>query len=67
MSIRHEIACRVVKNRQAEKLPEGQLLDLFTASALVNLYEALSETNRARFDSAPLDKLITLAFTGKAS
>lgn len=56
MSARYAAAKRVVDNRTAETV-EGVLLDLVTASALVAVYEAMNETNRARFDSLQFDKL----------
>lgn len=63
MSARYATAQAVVASQSAGKL-EGALLDTFTASALVRLYEALSPKNQARFDTIPLHKLVSLAFGG---
>jgi hypothetical protein len=63
-SKRYESAKSVVASKSAGKL-EGVLLDLFSASALVKLYEALSPANQERFDSLPLGRLVSLAMGGK--
>jgi hypothetical protein len=55
---------RAVVAAQTAGMMEGALLDTFTASALVGLYEALNTTNRERFDSIALDRLVNMAFTG---
>lgn len=46
----------IVDTRTAGMI-DGILVDLFTASAMVLVHDALSEPNRARFDSIPLPKL----------
>ena len=56
MSARYAAARRITESRQAGRV-EGVLVDTFTASALVAVYEAMNETNRARFDSLPLERL----------
>ena len=62
-SKRYETARAVIETKTAGTM-EGALLDTLTASALVNLYEALSDNNKARFDTAPLMSLVRLAFGG---
>lgn len=57
VSQRYEIAKRVVANRAFGNL-EGAVLDLQSANAIVLVYEALSDTNKAKFDSIPLSRLI---------
>jgi hypothetical protein len=37
-------------------------MDAFTASAIVNVYKALNETNRAKYAALPLPKLITVTW-----
>lgn len=37
-------------------------LDLFSASAIVNVHDALSEQNRAKFAAMPLPKMASVAF-----
>ena len=52
---------RIVQNKQHEKM-EGVLVDTFTASHMIAVYDALSPENQAKFDSIPLEKLADLAF-----
>lgn len=40
------------------------ILDLFTASAIQNIYNAINEDNRAKFDRIPLPSLVKVAFGG---
>lgn len=47
----------ILANGQAAKI-EGYLMDSFTASMLVSLYNALGPENQDRFDSIPLSKLV---------
>ena len=61
MSTRYEVCKRIVENHTAEKV-EGILVDAFTASALVAIYEALSPENQERFDTPPLPRLAELAW-----
>lgn len=56
VSTRYTAAKTAVENKTWQML-EGALLDTFTASAMVAVYEAMNEDNRAKFDSVPLDKL----------
>lgn len=60
MSNRYAMARTVVETQTFLKAPafEGQMLDMFTASALVQVYEALAPANQAKFDSIPLPKLL---------
>ena len=54
----------IVENCQHAKV-EGVRVDLFTASALVRVYEALSPENQARFndrDRLPLPRLVAFAW-----
>jgi hypothetical protein len=56
VSTRYTTAKAVVTARTMGTL-EGVLLDTFTASAMVAVYEALGEEQRAKFDSIPLENL----------
>ncbi len=60
MSNRYQMAKRVVETKTFLPAPafEGKILDLFTASALVAVYEALGPANQAKFDSVPLPTLL---------
>jgi hypothetical protein len=62
-SQRYDIAKQVVESHTAGELPGGILLDSFTASALVQVYEALSSENQAKFDEIPLDKLVAFVMS----
>lgn len=55
-----EAARRVVQNHQHETV-DGMLLDAFTASALVQVYDALKPENKAKFDSMPLEQAASVA------
>lgn len=55
-SSRYAAAKRIVDNSQYEEV-EGVLLDAFTASALVAVYEALAPAGQAKFDDMPLQRL----------
>ena len=48
-STRYEAARQIVENHQAT-LVEGVLLDVFTASVMVQVFDALSPERRAKFD-----------------
>ena len=41
---------------------DGLLLDMFTASALVQVHDALNEANAAKFAAMPLEKAAPFAF-----
>jgi RadC-like JAB domain len=51
----------IVADKQAARV-NGILVDLFSASAVVGVYDALNETNRAKFAAMPLPKMVDLAF-----
>ena len=50
----------IVKNCQWEKI-EGYMVDLFSASAIVAVYDALNPTNREMFARMPLPKMQSVA------
>lgn len=52
---------RIVKNWQAEKV-DGVLVDAFSASAIVQVYDKLNETNRAKFLALPAHMMAIVAF-----
>jgi hypothetical protein len=56
-----EDARAVVDEHQARKV-NGMLLDAFTASMLVQVHDALSETNRRRFAEMPLLRAVTVGW-----
>jgi len=58
------VARQVVETKQhvSPPVPDGMLLDLFTASALVQVYDALNETNAAKFAEMPLERAADFAW-----
>ena len=58
VSARYDLAKRVVTDLQFQPAPSpgygGVILDLFTASAVVTVCEALSPQNLAKVDAVPL-------------
>jgi len=57
---RIEALRRIVSDSQHATV-EGVLVDLFTASAMVQVFDALSPANQAKFDSVPLVTLAVFA------
>lgn len=53
---------KVVAEKTYAKV-DGTMIDLFTASAIVNVYDALSDPNKAKFSSLPAGKMGILAFS----
>lgn len=52
----------IVEHRQAARV-EGLLVDGFTASMLVQVYDALNEVNRAKFVALPLRKMVSVGWS----
>ena len=52
---------RIVDEGQYAKI-DGVMVDLFSASAVIAVYDALNEANRARFASLSAPKMAKLAF-----
>lgn len=51
---------KIVSECQAAKV-DGALVDLFTASAIVKVYDALNETNKAKFAALPVRRMASVA------
>jgi hypothetical protein len=51
----------IVEHKQAARV-EGLLMDLFTASMLVQIHDALNKTNRAEFLALPLRKMVSVGW-----
>jgi len=62
MSKALEACQKVVAEKQFTKV-DGVLLDLFTASAIVQVHGALSPTNQAKFAVLPLTKMASVALS----
>jgi|TARA_R110000796_G_scaffold1968_2_gene7908 hypothetical protein len=50
----------IVKDKQAKEI-EGVLVDMFTASALVQAYEQVNDSNKRRIETSNLDQLIGIS------
>jgi|TARA_B110000495_G_scaffold89261_1_gene77013 hypothetical protein len=62
-----QIARRIVQNQQFEKVKDpvsGKrlALDMFSASAIVKVYDKLSDANKAKLVKQPLPKMVSLVF-----
>jgi hypothetical protein len=62
-----QTARRIVKNQQFEKIKDPvsgkrMALDMFSASAIVQVYDKLSEKNRQHMIKQPLPKIIDIVF-----
>jgi hypothetical protein len=53
---------RAIVDRKQCNVIEGELVDLFSASVMVKVHDALNEENRARFMSLPICKMAKVAF-----
>jgi len=52
---------RIVAEGQYAKI-DGVMMDLFSASTVLAVYDALNETNREKFSSMPAPKMAVVAF-----
>lgn len=52
---------KIVADCQHAKI-DGVLVDLFTASAVVQVYDALNETNREKFASLDILRMVDLTW-----
>lgn len=52
---------RIVAECQYAKI-DGCMVDLFSASAVVRVYDALSEENKAKYSAMPAGRMAVLAF-----
>lgn len=43
--------------------PHAILLDLFSASAVVGLYDGLNEQNKAKLAAMPIERMVSVAYT----
>ena len=56
-----EVARRIVQNGQHEKY-KGMMLDAFTASAIVKVYDAVNDSNKKKMDKLKLPKLVNIVW-----
>ena len=59
---RIELLRRIVSDRQYAEV-EGMTVDLFTASAMVQVFDALSPDMQAKFERLPLAKVALFAMS----
>ena len=52
---------KIVQDKQHAKI-KGKIVDLFTASMIMKIYNAVNDSNKKRMDSLPLEKLVNLAY-----
>ena len=52
---------QIVAEKQAAKV-EGTMVDLFSASAIVSVLDALNETNKEKFLKLPVGRMADIAF-----
>lgn len=52
---------KIVQDKQHAKI-KGKVVDLFTASMIMKIYNAVNDSNKKRMDSLPLEKLVNLAY-----
>lgn len=55
--------CRsIVANGQYEKI-NGHMVDLFSASAIVKVFDAINDTNKAKFQALPVARMASIALS----
>ena len=52
---------RIVEEKQYAKV-DGTMIDLFSASAIIAVYDALNEQNKARYAAMPAGRMGLVAF-----
>jgi len=52
---------RIVERKQYAKI-DNCMIDLFSANAIVQVYNALGESNRAKYREMPAPSMATIAF-----
>lgn len=51
----------IVERRQYKKI-DGMVVDMFTASAIMQVYDALSPANQENFAKKPIKKMVKIAW-----
>ena len=54
-------ACRDIVERASFAKIDGVMVDLFSASAIVKVYDAINEVNRVKFERLPIGKMARVA------
>ena len=53
---------QIVKEHQCRKI-DGVIVDVLTANAILTVYDAINETNKAKFIKLPIDKMASVAWS----
>jgi hypothetical protein len=58
--------CKVVEEKQARKIARSPTdrvhMDLYTASAVMEVYDKLSEANKAKFAAMPIGRMVDITW-----
>ena len=52
---------KIVEEKQCAKV-DGMMIDLFTASKIAVVYDNISEANREKYVSLPVEKMASMAY-----
>lgn len=55
-------ACRAIMAAQQYAKINGHMVDLFTASAIVKVYDAVNDANKAKLAALPIARIASIAF-----
>ena len=61
MNNKEQILRRIVDNQQYEEI-DGVIIDLYSASAIVAVLDAINETNKVKYLTQPIDVMANIAF-----
>jgi hypothetical protein len=56
-------ACRSICDRKQYAKVNGLMVDTFSASAIVQVYDAISEANKAKFVNLSVSRMASIALT----
>jgi len=55
-------ACRAICAKKQYAKVNGVMVDLFSASAIVKVHDALNEANKLKFNALPIGRMASVAF-----
>lgn len=55
-------ACRDITARHSFAKIDGVMVDLFSANAIIAVYDALTAQNKSKFENLPIAKMAKVAF-----
>ena len=56
-----DVCRRIVADKSYEKI-DGKMVDLYTASLICNVYDALSDENKKKFETLSLDRIVNAVY-----